>query len=208
MKTVSALCLLWMAFYLGACRCSGGKNRTDSQWTNDMAQQNSVKAQEGSREGEMLMREPPEGTRARNRSYYPFQGAPLQAGEQLKNPLPLAPEVLAQGQKHYERYCVYCHGSKGDVGEGALVAPKMAIPPVSLLTDKAKGYSDGRLYHIIHEGQGLMGSYSWQLSGPEQVIMSQWINEESATAPYTGFKSIWAVVHYVRSLQKAADDGR
>lgn len=201
----TTLCLLWVALYLGACRCSGGINQTDSQWTNDMAQQNSVKAQEGSQEGEMLMRTPPEGTRARNRSYYPFQGDPIQAGETLKNPLPPTGEILAQGQQYYERYCIYCHGPKGDVGEGASVVPKMAIPPVSLLTDKAKGYSDGRLYHIIHEGQGLMGSYSWQLSGPEQVLMSQWINEEESTAPYKGFQRIWAVVHYVRSLQKATD---
>ena len=206
MKTfISLACLLGLVFSLGACRCSGGKNRTDSQWTTDMAQQNSVKAQEGSPEGDLLMRIPPEGTRARNRSYYPFEGRPVLAGERLKNPIPAADEVLSQGKLHYQRYCVYCHGQRGDALDGALVAPKMAIPPASLLTDKAKGHSDGRLYHIIHEGQGLMGSYSWQLSGPEQALMSRRLTEESAEDSYKGFESIWAVVHYVRALQKASD---
>ena len=32
---------------LNSCKCSGGKNRTDAQWTRDMSKQHNVKAQEG-----------------------------------------------------------------------------------------------------------------------------------------------------------------
>ena len=196
---------LLFLFSLGACTCSGGKNRTDSQWTRDMAQQNPVKAQEGSEEGKMLMRTPPEGARARNRRYYPYKGDPLKAAQELKNPLEKTREILTQGQNHYEKFCIYCHGTDGDSGEGASVAPKMIIKPASLLTDKAKSYSDGHLYHIIYEGQGLMGSYRIQLDTEDQVLMSHYIKEEEES--YRGSNKIWSIVHYVRSLQKA-DEGK
>ena len=197
--------LLIFVFYLGACTCSGGKNRTDSQWTRDMAKQNNVKAQEGSDTGEILMKAPPEGTRARNRRYYPYSGNPLKAAQQLKNPLKSTKEILTQGQIHYKKFCIYCHGAYGDTGEGANVASKMAVKPASLLTGKAKSYSDGRIYHIIYEGQGLMGAYRIQLETNEQALMSHYMTEENK---YRGSDSIWSVVHYVRSLQKASEQDR
>ena len=198
---MKVFCFILSAFFLVSCTCSGGKNRTDSQWTRDMARQINVKAQEGSDQGRALMRLPPEGARARNRRYYPYAGDPLVAGRKLKNPLPDTWEVLSQGQAHYESYCIYCHGAKGDGGVGATVAPKMTIRPASLLTDKAKGYSDGRIYHIIYEGQGLMGSYRLQLETNEQVLMSHYM--ENSDRKYKGSNRIWSVVHYVRALQKA-----
>ena len=53
--------------------------------------------------------------------------------------------------------------------------------PPSLLTDLIKGYPDGRIFHIITEGQGLMGAYIYQLPKIDDR---------------------WAVVNYIRSLQK------
>ena len=164
-----------------------------------MSQQNNVKAQEGHNTGEILMKSPPKGTRARNRRYYPYTRDPLTAGKKLKNPLVVTPEILKQGQSHYESYCIYCHGTKGDAGEGATVAPKMVIKPPSLLSDKAKSYSDGRIYHIIYEGQGLMGAYHIQLETSEQALLSP--KSKNFDRDYKGSNNIWAVVHYVRSLQ-------
>jgi len=188
--------VLLIVFFLQSCTCSGGKNRTDSQWVNDMAQQNNVKAQEGTKGGMSHMRTPPQGTKARNRSYYPYSRDPLKAEKELKNPLEPTSEVLRQGEKYYKMYCIYCHGLKGDAGEGASVVPKMAIKPASLLTDKAKAYKDGRIYHIIYEGQGLMGAYNIQLDTKEQVLL-----DHSKGEAYKGSHSIWSVVHYVRKLQ-------
>ena len=197
---------LLFVFYLGACSCSGGKNRTDSQWTTDMAKQNNVKAQEGSETGEMLMRRPPEGTRARNRRYYPYSGDPLTAAQQLKNPLSDTKEVLFQGQKDYQKFCIYCHGTYGNAGRGASVAPKMFIKPADLLTDKVKSYSDGRIYHIIYEGQGFMGAYRIQLETNEQVLLSHYMEE--GRGKYKGSDRIWSVVHYIRFLQKTSAQKR
>lgn len=207
MKIFYIVFLLSFFVFLASCTCSGGRNRTDSQWTTDMAKQNNVKPQEASDSGEILMNEPPEGTRARNRRYYPYSRKPLEAGKKLKNPLKNSAEVLAKGKTYYKRYCIYCHGDRGDAGEGALVASKMFIKPLSLLTNKAKSYSDGRIYHIIYEGQGLMGAYRVQLETNEQVIMNHYIKGEK-TGKYRGSDSIWSVVHYVRFLQRAGKKNR
>ena len=188
------VCLL---FAVG-CTCSGGRNRTDIEPFKDMLQQKNIKPQEGAESGESLMRLPPEGTRARNRSYYPYAGNPDRAGRELKNYLKITPDVMAQGRMYYTRHCVYCHGVKGDAGRGASVAPRMAVPPPSLLTDKAKNYSDGRLHHIIYNGQGLMGLYGPQLSAHEQALTRYM---EDSPDRYRGFASVWAVVSYVRFLQ-------
>ena len=191
--------ILLMSFiYLAGCSCSGGRNRTDSEYVLDMMQQPSIKAQEGSEAGDVLMKVPPEGTRARNRIYYPYKNQPLQAEKNLKNPIPYGSETLAQGKVYYEKFCIYCHGAYGDIQVGATVAPKMIMTPPSLLTEKVRSYNDGRLYHIIYDGQGLMGSYRLQLETKEQVLVN-YMNKKST---YEGSKSVWAVVHYIRSLHK------
>ena len=191
------LLVIIFSFYFVSCTCS--RNKTDVQFASNMMNQKSVKFQEGDSQGKSLMRMPPEGTKARNRSYYPFPKNPLKANN-LKNPYQPSSTMMALGKKHYERYCVYCHGTKGDSGEGATVAPKMVIKPLSLLSDRAKSYSDGRIYHIIYNGQGLMGSYKAQLNTSEQVLVNHYIKGKGERK-YKGSKNIWAVVHYVKRLQ-------
>ncbi len=168
--------------WLSGCTCSGGKNRTDFEIFHDMIQQKNIKAQEGDEEG-TFMRVPPENTRARNKKYYPYKGDPEGAEKKLKNPFQNAfsAEIIGIGKRQYERACIYCHGTAGD-GNGK-VAQKMTVKPPSLLTEKAVNYSDGKLYHIIHEGQGLMSGYRKQVRGE---------------------KERWALVNYVRLLQKTA----
>ena len=174
------LCMLFVSLFLTNCTCSGGKNRTDFEIFHDMIKQKNIKAQEGDEKG-TFMRLPPENTRARNREYYPYKGDLEGAEKNLQNPFQgqFSPELIGIGKRQYERACVYCHGVTG-AGEGA-VAAKMTVKPPSLLAEKAVNYSDGRLYHIIHEGQGLMGSYRRQVRGE---------------------KERWALVNYIRMLQK------
>ena len=177
---ISFILMAFGSLLLMGCSCSGGKNRTDIELFHDMIQQRNVKTQEG--EGEQtLMLHPPENTIARNIYYYPYKGNLKGAEEELKNPFKkvFSAYVIGMGKRQYEKACIYCHGAMGR-GEG-LVAEKMAVKPPSLLTDKALTYSDGRLYHIIHEGQGLMGAYRKQVPGEEER---------------------WALVNYIRLLQK------
>ena len=198
---IQFILFIMFGFYLASCTCSGGRNQTDWEPIWDMSKQQNIKPQEGSDEGGMLQRLPPEGARARNRSYYPYKN-PREAGEKLKNPLRLTADVLERGQLYYTRYCVYCHGTKGDGKEGATVAPRMTTHPPSLLTKKAGAYSDGHIYHIIYNGQGLMGSYRIQLGSDEQTL-TRYMRGQSSD--YRGFESIWSVVNYVRFLQSSSN---
>lgn len=163
--------------------CNGGKNRTNIELITNMMDQKAIKAQDWyPPDGDKSqMRQPPEGTIPQNYEIYPYPNDPEAAGRNLKNPLAgdLSPEVLELGQKNFNIYCAVCHGAKG-AGDGT-VAEKMAVRPPSLLTDKIKNYPDGRIYHIIVRGQGVMGSYASQI---------------------TESKRRWAVINYLRSLQK------
>ena len=56
----------------------------------------------------------------------------------------------------YNTYCAICHGHTG-AGNGPVSARLVGVP--SLLTDRARGYTDGYLYSIIRYGRGLMPKY-------------------------------------------------
>ena len=179
-RAVKIFGCIFISIFLASCTCGAGKNRTNIELIRDMMKQESIKAQEGSKEGS-FMRVPPKNTRARNKKYYLYKGDPEGAGKNLKNPFEaqLSPALIGLGKRQYERACIYCHGSRGG-GIGS-VATKMMVKPPSLLDEKAVNYSDGRLYHIIYEGQGLMGAYRKQVRGE---------------------KERWALVNYIRMLQK------
>ncbi|MEZ4873825.1 MAG: cytochrome c [Bdellovibrionales bacterium] len=90
-------------------------------------------------------------------------------------------ELLARGKKHYTMQCAVCHGDAGD-GKGT-IASKMAVPPPSLISGKVLGYTEGRIFHAMTTGWGVMGSYSRQIR-----------NEEDR----------WAVINYIKNLQAKA----
>lgn len=166
--------------------CNAGKNQTNIELIQDMMDQISVKSQDWdpAREGQGTAMVPPEGTVPRGHKPYKYQTDPIGAENNLKNPLSsdMTPAVLEVGKYNYEIYCMVCHGPNG-TGNGP-VAPKMALKPPSLLTDKVRNFKDGRIYHIITAGQGVMGAYSTQI---------------------TDSKARWAIVNYVRTLQNKAD---
>lgn len=151
----------------------------------DMMEQPALKAQdfEPNDRTKGSSRLPPEHTVPVGYTPYPYHNDAETAQRVLKNPLAgdMSPQVLALGQKKYDTYCTVCHGEKG-LGDGP-VAPKMALKPPPLVSDKVVGFNDARIFHIITDGQGVMASYAYQL-----------VNE----------KDRWAIVNYVRSLQKLA----
>ena len=102
------------------------------------------------------------------------------ADKELKNPYAglMTPEVLNIGQKFFESNCMACHGVGGQ-GDGP-VAAKFPLKIPALVSDKIKGWSDGRIFHTITMGQGVMGPY----------------------ASHVPQKYRWQVVNYVRTLQK------
>lgn len=123
------------------------------------------------------MRKPVDGTVARGFIPYPYKGI-AEPKEVLNNPLLSTKEVLDLGQRKYFTYCSPCHGDFGD-GDSRLRG-QFPNPP-TLHSDRGRGFSDGMIYHIMVNGQNVMPSYQYQTTSEER----------------------WAIVHYVRALQRA-----
>jgi mono/diheme cytochrome c family protein len=173
---------------VGFAGCTGGGGRPAFHKTpnieiiQDMMDQPAIKNQDyDPYTGEAGSRLPPEGTVPQGYTPYKYKGDPAGAAKNLKSPFAgkETEEVLALGKKKFETYCMVCHGPKGH-GDGP-VAPKMALRPPPLISDKVKALPDGGIFHIITDGQGVMSSYAYQL-----------VEERDR----------WAIVAYVRSLQK------
>lgn len=179
----SSLVLLASVFIFG---CNGGKDQTNIELIQDMMEGPQINAQEGTRDGEMLNRLPPSKSISRNHKPYPFDKADVKSAETLVSPKnTLTKEELLDfekvGKRKYEIYCGICHGNTG-LGDGS-IASKMLKRPPSLVTGTYKAYSDGRLFHVVTNGWGLMGGYASQV--PEE-------NER------------WAIVDHVRKLQNSS----
>jgi mono/diheme cytochrome c family protein len=124
------------------------------------------------------MRTPIEGTVARGNMPYQFKGDPESAGKYLKNTLLPTEKNLDLGKKKYDIYCSPCHGYYGE-GDSRLRG-QFPNPP-SLHSEKVRTWTDGRLYHVITEGQNIMPSYASQMTRQER----------------------WATILYLRVLQRS-----
>ena len=115
----------------------------------------------------------------------PVQGAYNSAvlGPPL-NPYEATENSLARGKHFYDIACQPCHGNTGQ-GNGPFSPFIQPRKPVSLLEGRPVNLSDGELFIVISNGvDGAMPSLRQNLP-----------NEEMR----------WAVVNYVRSLQKKAE---
>ena len=91
--------------------------------------------------------------------------------------VPLIPhDVEATGDTLYQTYCEVCHGVAGDAK--GTVSLRIGAP--SLLTGRARSYSDGYIYSIIRYGRGVMPRYGDKVYLPSDR---------------------WAIVNHVRKLQ-------
>jgi mono/diheme cytochrome c family protein len=82
---------------------------------------------------------------------------------------------LKEGEVVYGKFCVHCHGAAGE-GDGK-VGLKLPGPPPAYSTLTA--LPEGKMFHSITYGKGLMGSHASQLTQEER----------------------WKVVLYVQKLQ-------
>jgi mono/diheme cytochrome c family protein len=85
-------------------------------------------------------------------------------------------DLDAAGDTLYQNYCAVCHGAAGDA-KGP-VSPRIGAP--SLLTGRARAYSDGYIYSLIRYGRGVMPRYGDKVYLPSDR---------------------WAIVNHVRKLQ-------
>lgn len=102
-------------------------------------------------------------------------------GNAITNPISSSPEVLSRGKELYERFCIPCHGVRGD-GDGP-VALKGFRPWWPLTAPQTQNKSDGHIFAHIWLGGPLMPAYRYGLS----------------------VSDTWSLVHYVRSLTYATE---
>lgn len=96
-----------------------------------------------------------------------------------KMPVTLTREMLVRGQERYGIYCQPCHGGVGD-GKGIIIGYGYVQPP-SFHEDRLVTAPDGHLYDVIYNGIRSMPSYRHQVPVQDR----------------------WAIVAYIRALQKS-----
>jgi mono/diheme cytochrome c family protein len=132
----------------------------------------------------MAMLAPPEGTVPVD--FYPFpygasEEEAMRAAEELLNPLDGTQDNMRRGRQVYGKICQTCHGPGGD-GDGPIIGAGRFPNPPSFLAEHARSYPDGRIYHLITRGQGIMPSHAVQVLPLDR----------------------WKVIMHVRELQAAA----
>lgn len=93
-------------------------------------------------------------------------------------PFPVNEAVIKRGQERYNIYCGVCHDQTGS-GNGIVVQRGFAPPP-NLGDPRLVGSSDAYIYDVISNGIRNMPGYAKQISEEDR----------------------WAIVVYVRALQK------
>lgn len=130
-------------------------------------------------EDDLAMRTPPEGTVSRERYLVDrpeLRGGRPDGGYSMPNPVPLTPQLLAQGRRTFDVFCSPCHGMVGD-GQ-SVVGGKMTLRAPPSLHLRAQ-MPDAFFYDAVTYGYGVMPPYAEHLSAQER----------------------WGVVAYVRALQ-------
>jgi len=124
---------------------------------------------------------PVKGTIARGYMPYPYannaEGYEA-AGANLKNPLSSSNRAAneAEGEILYGKYCIQCHGAAG-AGDGKVGQKLPGAPPA--YDGPLKNLPEGKIFHSITYGKGLMGAHASMLSTEER----------------------WKLVCYVQKLQ-------
>lgn len=121
---------------------------------------------------------PVAGTISRGNTLYAYANDTAgyaNAGRFLHNPLLKNEQNLKEGEILFGKFCESCHGKTG-AGDG-LVGSKLPGPPPAYST--LKNLPEGKMFHSITYGKGLMGSHASQLTKDER----------------------WKLVMYVQKLQ-------
>ena len=103
------------------------------------------------------------------------------AGLELTSPLVTNQANIEAGQRVYAAMCTQCHGVEGK-GNGAL-SVNGHIAGIPSYSDKLKDLPEGKMYHTLTWGKGLMGSHASQLSQRQR----------------------WEVIEYIKVLQTGGE---
>jgi mono/diheme cytochrome c family protein len=98
------------------------------------------------------------------------------------SPITVDEALLARGHERFDIYCRPCHDERGE-GKGILFQ-RAKVPTANLLDKKIRDQKDGEIFDTVTNGKGLMPAYRYPIQARDR----------------------WAIIAYVRSLEKAATE--
>ena len=96
----------------------------------------------------------------------------------------LTTAFVLRGRERYDIYCAICHGRAGD-GQGIVMTGGYGFAAIGYHTDRLRQIEDGYLYDVIANGIRTMPAYGQQIPVADR----------------------WAIVAYVRALQRSQNAG-
>lgn len=97
--------------------------------------------------------------------------------DSIKSPLVENEAVIARGKVIFERFCQQCHGAKGQ-GDGKVITIGNHPPP-GAYDGALKDLSEGKMFHTITYGKGVMGPHASLVDKEDR----------------------WKVIAYIKTLQ-------
>jgi mono/diheme cytochrome c family protein len=104
----------------------------------------------------------------------------------LRNPVPLTPEVLNEARAHFADHCATCHANDGS-GQTNLGKNFYPKAPDMRLSD-TQDMSDGEMFFIIQNGIRFTGMPAWGTGDPSKDTDS------------------WKLVHFIRHLPRLSQE--
>ncbi len=186
---VAALFALTMCLLVAGCYRGKPSDKPPIHPNRNMDSQEKYKPQAESRffADMSAMRVPPAGTIPRGCLHQDsafFNGVDNEGKPLEKLPLPITVDLLNRGRRRYDIYCSVCHGRLGD-GRG-IVVRRGYPPPPAFTDDRLKGLTDGHIFNVITNGIRNMPAYKYQIPVADR----------------------WAIVAYLRALQRSQAAGR
>ena len=101
-----------------------------------------------------------------------FEGYELSA--ENMSPITMDENTVAEGKKIYQNFCIHCHGKTGQ-GDGAIPTKADYPPPPAYNGNALKNLPEGKMYHTLTFGKGMMGSHASQLNPKDRWIVIQYV---------------------------------
>lgn len=129
--------------------------------------------------GTISARQPVAGTIEYGARFMPYHLSSTPAdyersATEVKSPIAMHKDHIEAGKAKYEIMCIHCHGAKGD-GQGKLVQNE-AILGVPNFAVALKDLEEGKMFHTITHGKGIMGSHAAQVNTLERWQIIQYIH--------------------------------
>ncbi len=107
---------------------------------------------------------------------YPLENTPEdyeRSATMIVSPMKSTKENIEQGKALYTRMCQHCHGKSGK-GDGK-ISQNGFIEGIPDYATKLKDLPEGKMFHSITYGKGLMGQHASQLTQYQRWQIIEWV---------------------------------